>query len=286
MQAAWPWQTGVLDPQGPIGAAERTILLDSTTIMLAVIVPVIVLTLAFAWWFRAGNEKAIHLPDWDFSGRIEVVVWSIPALIVGFLGGIAWLGISRSRSARRRSSPMSRRSMSRSYRWTGNGCSSTRTSMSPASTGSSSRRERRISFRITSATVMNSFFVPQLGSHDLRDVRDDHSTCTCWPTGPERIPGLSCAVQRRWVRRHAFRLGRDSISRALRTGSRRRVPAGASSTPRAYGQLARPARPCRRSTFGDVAPRIVRWAWRWPTRQTSRQPTRGRRSASAPRAGN
>ena len=46
---------GVLDPQGPVGKAERVILYDATTIMLAVVVPVIVLTLAFAWWFRAGN---------------------------------------------------------------------------------------------------------------------------------------------------------------------------------------------------------------------------------------
>ena len=53
---------GVLDPQGPIAAAERTILLNATVIMLAVIVPVIVLTLAFAWWFRAGNTKAQRRP--------------------------------------------------------------------------------------------------------------------------------------------------------------------------------------------------------------------------------
>ncbi len=92
MKLAWPWQSGVLDPHGPIGAAERTILLDSTAIMLAVIVPVIVLTLVFAWWFRSGNPKATRLPDWSYSGRIEVIVWSIPTLTIGFLGGIAWLG--------------------------------------------------------------------------------------------------------------------------------------------------------------------------------------------------
>ena len=68
MKLAWPWQSGVLDPHGPIGAAERTILLDSTAIMLAVIVPVIILTLVFAWWFRSGNPKATRLPDWSYSG--------------------------------------------------------------------------------------------------------------------------------------------------------------------------------------------------------------------------
>jgi len=34
------------------------ILYDATVIMLAVIIPVIVLTLAFAWWFRAKNKRA------------------------------------------------------------------------------------------------------------------------------------------------------------------------------------------------------------------------------------
>src|ERR1700738_4273906 len=92
LQLDWPWNTGVLDPQGPIGAAERTILLNATVIMLAIVVPVIVMTLAVAWWFRAGNTKARYLPDWEYSGPVELVVWSIPALVVMFLAGIAWIG--------------------------------------------------------------------------------------------------------------------------------------------------------------------------------------------------
>jgi cytochrome o ubiquinol oxidase subunit 2 len=83
---------GILDPVGPIGAAEKQILLNSEAIMLAIVVPVILATLAFAWWFRAGNRKARYLPNWDYSGRIELVVWSIPLLTVILLGGIAWIG--------------------------------------------------------------------------------------------------------------------------------------------------------------------------------------------------
>src|ERR1700694_4419031 len=49
---------GVLDPHGPVGKAERVILFDSTAIMLAVVIPVILLTLVFAWWFRAKNRRA------------------------------------------------------------------------------------------------------------------------------------------------------------------------------------------------------------------------------------
>src|ERR1700722_1281837 len=82
---------GVLDPQGPVGAGERLILLDALAIMLAIVVPVIVATLAVAWWFRSSNPRARYLPDWEFSGRIELVVWSIPALVIMFLGGLAWI---------------------------------------------------------------------------------------------------------------------------------------------------------------------------------------------------
>jgi len=83
---------GVLDPHGPVGKAERVILYDSTAIMLAVVIPVIVLTLVFAWWFRARNSRARYRPDWEYSGRIEMIIWSIPALVILFLGGIAWTG--------------------------------------------------------------------------------------------------------------------------------------------------------------------------------------------------
>src|SRR6202008_1116653 len=71
--------------------AEKIILFDATAIMLAVVAPVILLTLVFAWWYRAGNKRARYLPEWEFSGRIEMIVWSIPALIILFLGGIAWI---------------------------------------------------------------------------------------------------------------------------------------------------------------------------------------------------
>ena len=50
-------QEGVLDPQGTVGAAEKKILIDSLAIMLAIVVPTIVATLGFAWWFRASNTR-------------------------------------------------------------------------------------------------------------------------------------------------------------------------------------------------------------------------------------
>ncbi len=85
-------KSGILDPQGPIGSAEKTILLNSLAIMLAIVIPTILATLWFAWWFRESNPRARYLPDWAYSGRIELVVWSIPTLVIIFLGGITWIG--------------------------------------------------------------------------------------------------------------------------------------------------------------------------------------------------
>ena len=84
-------QTALMDPRGPIGAAQKTLMLNSLAIMLAIVVPVIVATLAFAWWFRASNTRAEHRPDWSFSGRIELVVWSIPLMVIILLGGVTWI---------------------------------------------------------------------------------------------------------------------------------------------------------------------------------------------------
>src|SRR4051812_6165581 len=82
----------VLDPQGPIGAAQKIILLNSLGIMLAIVIPTIIAIFAFAFWFRQSNGRAHYLADWAYSGRIELVVWSIPALTIILLGGVTWIG--------------------------------------------------------------------------------------------------------------------------------------------------------------------------------------------------
>ena len=79
-------QQGVLDPQGPIASAQLLLLLNSTAIMLVVVVPVILATLGFAWWYRSSNPRATRATDEGYEGRLEFVVWSIPALIVILLG--------------------------------------------------------------------------------------------------------------------------------------------------------------------------------------------------------
>ena len=154
---------GVLDPHGPVASAERLILFDSSAIMLVVVGPVIVMTLAFAWWYRASNTRAAYRPDWDYSGRIELVVWSIPAMIVMLLSGVGWVSSHQLDPAVKlagRGPPLRVQVVSLDWKWLfiypDQGVAAVNQLVVPAGTP--------IEFMLTSATVMNSFFVPQLGS--------------------------------------------------------------------------------------------------------------------------
>jgi cytochrome o ubiquinol oxidase subunit 2 len=152
---------GVLDPVGPIGAQEKQILLNSTGIMLAIVIPVILATVAFAWWFRAGNKKAKYLPNWDYSGRIELVIWSIPAVIL--LGGIAWIGsheLDPAKPLPSAAKPLNVEVVSLDWKWLfiypDQGVATVNQLVVPTGTP--------VNFRLTSASVWNVFFVPQFGT--------------------------------------------------------------------------------------------------------------------------
>jgi cytochrome o ubiquinol oxidase subunit II len=154
---------GILDPQGPIGAAEKTILLNALFIMLAIIIPTVAATLWFAFWFRSGNAKALYRPQWVYSGRIELVIWSIPLLTITFLGGIIWIGSHELDPARPLASeirPLEVQVVSLDWKWLfiypEHGVASVNQVVVPIATP--------VHFSLTSASVMNAFFVPQLGS--------------------------------------------------------------------------------------------------------------------------
>ena len=154
---------GVLDPHGPVGQAERIILGDATAIMLAVGIPVIILTLAFAWWFRAGNRRATYRPEWEYSGRIEMIIWAIPALVILFLGGIAWIGshdLDPPKPLQSATPPLEVEVIALDWRWLfiypREHIATVNFLVVPVGVP--------VHFRLTSTSVMNSFFVPELGS--------------------------------------------------------------------------------------------------------------------------
>ena len=57
----------VLDPAGRVGVAEKTLITTSTLAMLLVVVPVIVLTLFFAFRYRASGGTGAYRPKWAHS---------------------------------------------------------------------------------------------------------------------------------------------------------------------------------------------------------------------------
>ncbi|KAI1693790.1 COX aromatic rich motif domain-containing protein [Ditylenchus destructor] len=76
----------LLSPKGEVGVAERDLMLFATGLMLLVVLPVIFMTLYFAWKYRADNDKAEYKPDWHHSTKIEAAVWLIPCAIIVVLG--------------------------------------------------------------------------------------------------------------------------------------------------------------------------------------------------------
>jgi cytochrome o ubiquinol oxidase subunit 2 len=153
----------ILDPQGPIGAADKTILIDSLAIMLAIVLPTIVAVFGFAYWFRASNRNASYLPHWAYSGRIELVVWSIPTLTIILLGGVAWIGahqLDPAKPVEGSGKPLTIQAVSLDWKWLfiypDQEVATINTLTVPAGVP--------LHFELTSSSVMNVFFIPQFGS--------------------------------------------------------------------------------------------------------------------------
>lgn len=155
----------VMDPQGPIGRAEKSLIFTAVILMLIVVVPVIVLTLAFAWHFRAGNKKAVYRPDFHHSTTIEIIVWVVPCLIVLALGILTWktthvLDPYKPLVAENGAKPVEVDVIALDWKWLfvypELHIASVNELAMPVGTP--------VDFHITSGTVMNAFFIPQLGT--------------------------------------------------------------------------------------------------------------------------
>ena len=242
---------GILDPAGPIGSQEKQLLFNSTAIMLAIIIPTMIATIAIAWWFRRGNTKATYLPDWEFSGAIELVVWSVPALTIMLLGGIAWIGshdLEPSKPLKSTVRPLDVEVVSLDWKWLfiypDQGVATVNQLVVPAGVP--------IKYRLTSATVWNVFFIPQLGTMiytmprmttrlylqaDRRGVYDGLSA----HFSGDGFPGMQ-------FRTHVVAPQQFA---AWAEGARGKGPV---LDGRAYALLERPSSYVKPSTYGAVAP--------------------------------
>jgi cytochrome o ubiquinol oxidase subunit II len=153
----------VFTPVGPVSDAERVILLDSLAIMLAIVIPTILATAVVAWWFRASNRRAKRDPDFVYSGRIELVVWSIPALTILFLGGLTWVSshdLDPAKPLPSKAAPLDVQVVAMDWKWLfiypTQGVATINQLVAPIGTP--------LRMHLTSATVMNTLFAPEVGS--------------------------------------------------------------------------------------------------------------------------
>ena len=152
----------ILDPKGSVGVAERDLIATSTWAMLIVVIPVIALTLLFAWRYRASNKSAEYRPNWSHSTGIEIAVWTIPTLIILFLGVLTWKStheLDPYRPLESSVKPINVEVVALDWKWLfiypDLGIASVNQLAIPVGTP--------VNFNITSDSVMNSFFIPQLG---------------------------------------------------------------------------------------------------------------------------
>ena len=152
----------LLDPVGQVGIEERNLIITATLLMLLVVVPVILMTLIFAWKYRASNKNATYAPKWSHSTKIEVVIWTVPILIIIALGVITYKSthaLDPYRPLESDVKPVTLEVVALDWKWVfiypEQGIATVNKIVFPANTP--------VNFRITSDSVMNSFFIPGLG---------------------------------------------------------------------------------------------------------------------------
>ncbi|SFC87596.1 ubiquinol oxidase subunit II [Collimonas sp. OK412] len=162
--------TVVMNPSGDIASQQGRLIVVSTILMLLIIVPVIALTIWFAWRYRKNNTAARYEPDWDHSTQLELVIWGAPLLIIIALGLLTWISTHTLDPYR----PLSRLDANRpipadtktltvevvalDWKWLfiypEQGIATVNELAAPV--------DMPIRFKITSSAIMNSFFIPAL----------------------------------------------------------------------------------------------------------------------------
>lgn len=152
----------LLNPKGQIGLEERSLILTAIGLMLIVVIPVIVMALFFAFKYRAGNN-AKYSPNWAHSNKIEAVVWGVPIVIILILGTITWKtthSLDPYRPLDSDQKPLVIEVVSLDWKWLFIYPEQNIATVNEIAFP----KDRPVEFKITSNSVMNSFFIPQLGS--------------------------------------------------------------------------------------------------------------------------
>lgn len=153
----------LFNPKGPIGTEERFVIFAAIALMLLVVIPVAIMNVWFPWRYRSARSGDAYEPKWNNSLKIEVVVWLVPAIIVTVLGILVWDTTHRLdpyKPIETGAPPVRIEAVSLDWKWLfiypELNIATVNQLVFPAKVP--------LSFRLTSASVMTSFFIPQLGS--------------------------------------------------------------------------------------------------------------------------
>ncbi len=156
-------QMPLLDPKGPIGEAQRHLIITTFALMLIVVVPVFVLVFWFTRKYRASNSKATYAPQWAYSAPIDSVIWLVPVVIVIALSYFTWTGTFRLdpyKPIAAAHEPLPIEVVSLDWKWLfiypEQNIAVVNQLVFPANVP--------LRFKLTSDSVMTSFFIPRLGS--------------------------------------------------------------------------------------------------------------------------
>ena len=153
----------LFDPKGPVGSSERSLIIIAFVLMLIVVIPVFVMAFWFALKYRASNTRSTYAPKWDYSAAVDWIIWLVPVAIVTVLAYLAWsstFSLDPYKPIHSENKPLRIEVVSMDWNWLfiypDQDIAVVNKLVFPAGVP--------VSFRLTSATVMTSFFIPQLGS--------------------------------------------------------------------------------------------------------------------------
>ncbi len=261
---------GVLASAGPVGAGERLLFFEALAEMMAIIVPVILMAIGFAWWFRASNTRAKRTPDWEYDGKIEFVVWVVPLLVILFLGSIAWTGSHELDPYRRlpsKRAPLEVEAVSLDWKWLfiypQLGVASVNELAVPVGTP--------VHFRLTSNTVLNTFFVPRLGGM-IYTMPGMTTQLNIQADKPGNFAGLSGMFSGDGFSDMHFQTLATDPARFAAWVARARASRG-SLDGRAFQALARPSQRVPVAYWSQVTPGLFDSVLAWSTRVPPRRQT-------------
>lgn len=155
----------LMDPRGIIGIEQKKIILISLGLMLIIVIPVIFMAVFFSRKYRENNEiqSTIYRPNWDHSYKIEIICWLIPIVIILVLAFITWRtthDLDPFKPVMGTTKPIPIQVISSDWKWIFIYPEQNIATVNEIAIPVGSP----IHFKITSASVMNSFFIPALGS--------------------------------------------------------------------------------------------------------------------------